>query len=74
MNAAEHVEWLLDEALAETFPASDPIAVAPYSAESLRSAAQAGENGFLERRPLQHRKLAVPIEARCKATSTTHGK
>jgi hypothetical protein len=26
-TAAEHDEWLLDEALAETFPASDPIAV-----------------------------------------------
>jgi hypothetical protein len=25
----EHVERLLDEALAETFPASDPIAVSP---------------------------------------------
>lgn len=25
----EHVEWLLDEALKETFPASDPIAVTP---------------------------------------------
>jgi ankyrin repeat protein len=24
-----HVEWLLDEALKETFPASDPIAVTP---------------------------------------------
>jgi hypothetical protein len=26
---SEHVEELLDEALAETFPASDPIAVSP---------------------------------------------
>ena len=26
---AEHVEHLLDEALQETFPASDPIAVSP---------------------------------------------
>ena len=26
----EHDEWLLDEALAETFPASDPIAISPY--------------------------------------------
>ena len=25
----EHDEWLLDEALIETFPASDPIAVPP---------------------------------------------
>lgn len=25
----EHDEWRLDEALAETFPASDPIAVNP---------------------------------------------
>jgi hypothetical protein len=25
-----HVEWLLDEALKETFPASDPIAVTPH--------------------------------------------
>jgi hypothetical protein len=30
-GAADHDEWLLDEALAETFPASDPIAVSPYS-------------------------------------------
>ncbi|HUX25186.1 MAG TPA: hypothetical protein VMV87_11270 [Burkholderiales bacterium] len=29
-DAAGHDEWLLDEALAETFPASDPIAVSPY--------------------------------------------
>lgn len=28
-SAAEHDEWLLDEALAETFPASDSIAVSP---------------------------------------------
>jgi hypothetical protein len=26
---SEHVEHLLDEALAQTFPASDPIAVSP---------------------------------------------
>jgi len=26
-----HDEWLLDEALIETFPASDPIAVSPNS-------------------------------------------
>ena len=26
-----HDEWLLDEALSETFPASDPIAVSPNS-------------------------------------------
>jgi len=26
-EAARHDEWLLDEALDETFPASDPIAV-----------------------------------------------
>lgn len=25
----EHVEWLLDQALEATFPASDPIAVSP---------------------------------------------
>lgn len=30
-DAARHVEWLLDEALAETFPASDSIAVSPRS-------------------------------------------
>jgi hypothetical protein len=28
-GASEHVEQLLDEALAATFPASDPIAVSP---------------------------------------------
>jgi len=28
-SASEHVEELLDEALAQTFPASDPIAVSP---------------------------------------------
>ena len=33
-GAADHDEWLLDEALAETFPASDPIAVSPYSLAS----------------------------------------
>jgi hypothetical protein len=27
-----HEEWLLDEALRETFPASDPIAVTPAAA------------------------------------------
>jgi hypothetical protein len=33
-DAAGHDEWLLDEALAETFPASDSIAVSPHSAAS----------------------------------------
>jgi hypothetical protein len=33
-DAAGHDEWLLDEALAETFPASDPIAVSPYPSVS----------------------------------------
>jgi hypothetical protein len=28
----EHIEWLLDQALEATFPASDPIAVTPQSA------------------------------------------
>lgn len=28
-SSEEHEEWRLDEALAETFPASDPIAVSP---------------------------------------------
>jgi hypothetical protein len=31
---AGHDEWLLDEALAETFPASDSIAVSPHSPAS----------------------------------------
>ena len=31
-NASEHIEELLDEALAQTFPASDPIAVSPPAA------------------------------------------
>jgi hypothetical protein len=30
-HTPEHDEWLLDEALIETFPASDPIAVSPNS-------------------------------------------
>ncbi len=33
-DAARHDEWLLDEALAETFPASDSIAVSPRSRAS----------------------------------------
>lgn len=73
MNAAEHGEWLLDEALAETFPASDPIAVSPYSAELVRSVAQAGENAFLERPLLPHKKVAASIAAWRKATNA-HGK
>jgi hypothetical protein len=31
MNGA-HLEWLLDQALEATFPASDPIAVSPVTA------------------------------------------
>jgi len=39
--AREHDEWLLDEAIRETFPASDPVAVAqPGSLPSLRHAAR----------------------------------
>lgn len=34
LHAEGHDEWLLDEALAETFPASDSIAVSPYSRPS----------------------------------------
>jgi len=37
-DAAGHDEWLLDEALAETFPASDPIAVSPYPSVSAKPA------------------------------------
>jgi hypothetical protein len=37
-DVAGHDEWLLDEALAETFPASDPIAVSPYSPVSAKPA------------------------------------
>jgi hypothetical protein len=33
-DIAGHDEWLLDEALAETFPASDSIAVSPHSPAS----------------------------------------
>jgi hypothetical protein len=33
-HSPEHDEWLLDEALIETFPASDPIAVSPNSPEA----------------------------------------
>ena len=35
-HAEGHDEWLLDEALAETFPASDPIAVSPIHALQAR--------------------------------------
>lgn len=31
LHTPEHDEWLLDEALAETFPASDPIAISSDS-------------------------------------------
>lgn len=27
----EHLEWLLDQALEATFPASDPVAVSPVT-------------------------------------------
>lgn len=37
-DVAGHDEWLLDEALAETFPASDSIAVSPYSPASAKPA------------------------------------
>ncbi len=30
-HAEGHDEWLLDEALAATFPASDPFSISPYS-------------------------------------------
>ncbi len=34
----DHDEWLIDEAVAETFPASDPVAVAqPGSLPALRN-------------------------------------
>ena len=35
-HAEGHDEWLLDEALAETFPASDSIAVSPIHALQVR--------------------------------------
>ena len=37
-DVAGHDEWLLDEALAETFPASDSIAVSSYSPASEKPA------------------------------------
>ena len=37
-RAEGHDEWRLDEALAETFPASDSIAVSPYSSASAKLA------------------------------------
>jgi hypothetical protein len=36
-TAAEHDEWLLDEALAETFPASDSIAISSQRARRISS-------------------------------------
>lgn len=36
--AEEHDEWRLDEALAETFPASDPIAVNPIRGSAISNA------------------------------------
>lgn len=33
-NPAEHEEWLLDESLGETFPASDPISPAMERSDS----------------------------------------
>ncbi len=42
VGSEQHAEWLLDEALAETFPASDPISPAaapePAKPESKRAA------------------------------------
>ncbi len=35
-ETAKHDEWLLDEALDETFPASDPIAVSCADAQKER--------------------------------------
>ncbi|MFY9328203.1 MAG: hypothetical protein WAO76_09330 [Georgfuchsia sp.] len=37
-GVAGHDEWLLDEALAETFPASDSIAVSQHSHASDKAA------------------------------------
>lgn len=37
-DVAGHDEWLLDEALAETFPASDSIAVSRHSHASDKAA------------------------------------
>ncbi len=41
LGAADHAEWLLDESLRETFPASDPIspAIRPRGAVPLSSKA-----------------------------------
>jgi hypothetical protein len=36
LERQDHEEWLLDEALGETFPASDPIAVTPPAAGRAR--------------------------------------
>ncbi len=35
ISAREHTEALLDEALNETFPASDPIAITPKKVDSI---------------------------------------
>jgi len=37
-HTPEHDEWLLDEALIETFPASDPIAVSPNAPGAAKKA------------------------------------
>jgi hypothetical protein len=36
LERQDHEEWLLDDALGETFPASDPIAVTPPAAGRAR--------------------------------------
>ena len=50
-QAARHVDRMLDEAIEDSFPASDPVALAMPRARvetgALRSAAQSGTTWFL---------------------------
>ena len=50
-NSARHVERMLDDAIEDSFPASDPVALAMprnrVEASTLRTAAESGTTWFL---------------------------